>query len=125
MEHAQLTGTIIQAAMVVHSELGPGLLESVYERCLELELTSMGLTVARQVEVPVVYKGKSLGFGFRADLVIHETVIIELKAVDLIKEVHKAQVISYMKLMGVPIGLLINFNSTHLRHGIRRFSNRT
>jgi len=94
MEHAQLTGTIIQAAMVVHSELGPGLLESVYEGCLELELMAMGLTVARQVEVPVVYKGKSLGFGFRADLVVHETVVIELKAVDLIKEVHKAQVIS-------------------------------
>ncbi len=122
MEHSELSGNIIQAAMRVHTELGPGLLESVYESCLEMELNELGLSVAKQVDIPVYYKGKSMGFGFRADLIVEKIIIIELKSVESLQPIHKAQLISYMKLLRLPIGLLINFNTPHLRDGIRRLA---
>jgi GxxExxY protein len=122
MHHSELTGKIIQSSMSVHSELGPGLLESVYESCLEMELNELGLSVAKQVDIPVYYKGKSMGFGFRADLIVEKTIIVELKSVESLQPIHKAQLISYMKLLKLPIGLLINFNTPHLRDGIRRLT---
>jgi GxxExxY protein len=120
MDHSQLTGTIIQAAMRVHTELGPGLLESIYEASLEMELQSVGLTVKRQVEVPVVYKGNDLGIGFRADMIVEGVVVLELKSVETLLQIHKAQLITYLRILNHPVGLLINFNTTHLRDGIKR-----
>lgn len=120
MDHSQLTGTIIQAAFRVHSELGPGLLESIYEASLEMELQSVGLTVNRQVEVPVVYKGNDLGIGFRADMIVDGIIVIELKSVEVLQPIHQAQLITYLKILNLPVGLLINFNTTHLRQGIKR-----
>jgi GxxExxY protein len=120
MEHSQLTSKIIQAAMRVHSELGPGLLESMYEASLEMELHDSGLSVRRQVEVPVIYKGKELGIGFRADMIVEEMVVLELKSVENLLQIHRAQLITYLKILHLPVGLLINFNTTHLRDGIRR-----
>lgn len=122
MEHSELSGSVILAAMRVHTELGPGLLESVYESCLEMELNELGFSVAKQVDIPVYYKGKPMGFGFRADLIVEKTIIVELKSVESLQPIHKAQLISYMKLMRLPIGLLINFNTPHLRDGIRRLA---
>jgi GxxExxY protein len=122
MDHSQLTGTIIQAAFRVHTELGPGLLESIYESCLEMDIKDLGHTVKRQVEVPVIYRGRDVGIGFRADLIIDDIVVIELKSVESLQPIHKAQLISYMKLLRLPIGLLVNFNTPHLRDGIRRLT---
>jgi GxxExxY protein len=124
MEHSLLTGKIIQAAFRVHTELGPGLLESIYESCLEIEIKDLGHSVKRQAEVPVTYRGRDVGIGFRADLIIDDIVVIELKSVESLLPIHKAQLISYLKILNLPIGMLINFNSTHLREGIRRFANR-
>lgn len=85
-----------------------------------MELQSVGLTVNRQVDVPVVYKGKNLGFGFRADMIVNGIIVIELKSVESLLQIHKAQLITYLKILNVPVGLLINFNTTHLRDGIKR-----
>lgn len=120
MEHSELSGNVIRAAMRVHTELGPGLLESIYEASLEMELQSVGLTVKRQVDVPVVYKGNDLGFGFRADMIVNGIIVIELKSVESLLQIHKAQLITYLKILNLPVGLLINFNTTHLRDGIKR-----
>ena len=124
MQLQELTGIIIECAMKVHTELGPGLLESVYEVCLAHELRKRGLRVETQVALPVFYDGERLEAGFRIDLVVEDLVVIEIKAVEGILEVHKAQVISYLRLSGKPVGLLINFNVAHLKEGIRRFNNR-
>ena len=117
----QISKAVITAAMKVHTALGPGLLESAYEICLMHELRHMGLSVQAQVSLPVVYSGVKLDAGYRIDLLVEELVVVELKTVDAILPVHKAQVISYLKLSGKNLGLLINFNVTHLREGIKRF----
>ena len=121
LELRELTDGIINAAMRVHTTLGPGLLESTYEACLAHELRKNGFAVRNQVELPVIYDGVSLDVGYRLDLLVEESVVVELKAVEAILPIHKAQIISYLKLSGNNVGLLINFNVLHLRDGIDRF----
>ncbi len=116
----KITQTVIGAAMAVHRELGPGLLESAYEACLAFELTQRGLAIERQKELPVVYKGLNIKCGYRMDLLVEGQVVVELKAVDKLEPIHEAQLLSYLKLSGCPVGLLINFNVRLLKQGIRR-----
>jgi GxxExxY protein len=116
---------IITAAMKVHTELGPGLLESAYQACLQHELHAAGFRSAGQVGLPVVYRGTKLELGYRMDLLVEDLVIVEIKSVDAISPVHQAQVISYLKLSGKSVGLLMNFNVVHLKDGIKRFVNGT
>jgi GxxExxY protein len=123
MQMNELTGAIIAAAMKVHSALGPGLLESVYERCLIHELNKIGLRTASQIHLPVAYDGLVLDGGYKLDVLVEDIVIVELKAAEMLTPLHSAQLLSYLKLSGKPVGLLINFNSIHLRSGIRRLVN--
>ena len=116
----ELTQRIIGAAIEVHRTLGPGLLESAYEACLAFELGERGLHVARQVALPVVYKDVQIDCGYRVDLLVEDAVVVELKAVEKLRPIHEAQVLSYLKLSGRHVGLLINFNVTLLKDGIRR-----
>ena len=111
--------------MRVHSELGPGLLESTYQACLQYELREKGIRSEAQVGLPVVYRGAKLELGYRMDLLVENLVIVEIKSVEGISPVHQAQVISYLKLSGRSIGLLINFNVVHLKDVIKRFVNGT
>jgi GxxExxY protein len=115
-----LSGRVVHAAYVVHETLGPGLLESVYEVCLAHELGKAGLRVERQVPLPVIYDELKLDAGFRLDLLVERRVVIELKAVEGLLPVHQAQVLTYLKLSGFRLGLLINFNVPVLKEGIRR-----
>jgi GxxExxY protein len=119
----QLTEQIIGAAIEVHREKGPGLLESTYESCLARELSLRNLRFERQVAVPVIYKGTPVDTAFRADLIIENTVLLELKAIETILPVHKAQVLSYIRETGLQIGLLINFHVPKLTDGVHRFIN--
>ena len=121
----EISHAVITAAMRVHSELGPGLLESAYTACLQHELKKAGLNSDAQVGLPVVYDGVKLDLGYRIDLLVEDLVIVELKSVDAIAPVHQAQIISYLKLSGRSLGLLINFNVAHLKDGIKRFVNGT
>jgi len=121
----EISHAVITAAMRVHSELGPGLLESAYTACLQHELKKAGLKADAQVGLPVVYDGVKLDLGYRIDLLVEDLVIVELKSVDAIAPVHQAQIISYLKLSGRSLGLLINFNVAHLKDGIKRFVNGT
>ncbi len=121
MDSHQLTHEIIGAAIEVHRLLGPGLLESAYEECLCHELTLRKLGVQRQVPVPVVYKEVKLECGYRLDLVVKRKVILELKSIEAFSPVHEAIMLTYLRLSGYRIGLLINFNVTILKDGIRRF----
>lgn len=115
-----LSREIIGAAIEVHKELGPGLLECVYELCLTKELQNRGLQVQSQVSVPLYYKGEKLDKEFRIDLLIENKVIVELKAVDELKDIHEVQLVTYLKLTNMRLGLLINFNVPILYKGIRR-----
>lgn len=115
-----ITEAIIGAAMKVRTALGPGLLENAYEMCLVHELHKSGMQVERQVELPVTYDGVKIDVGYRLDLLVEDTVIVELKCVEQFTDVHKAQLLSYLKLSGRNVGLLINFHVSHLRNGIRR-----
>lgn len=119
----EITEVIIGAAIEVHRHLGPGLLESVYEAALAFEIAERGLPVDRQKALPLMYKGLRFEEGYRIDLVVAEEVIVELKCVDAILPIHEAQVISYLKLTGRKVALLINFKVPVLKHGIKRFSN--
>jgi GxxExxY protein len=119
-----LTGEIIRCALAVHSALGPGLLESAYEACLAYELRAAGLAVQTQVALPVQYREVRLDVGYRIDLLVENAVIVELKAVDHVLPIHKAQLLSYLKLRDCRVGLLINFNVPHLREGITRMVNK-
>lgn len=119
----EVSGEIVDAAITVHRELGPGLLESAYEACLFFELTSRGFKVERQKQLPIVYKGNVVDVGYRMDLLVEDSVIVELKAVDQIKPIDKAQLLSYLKLSKKEIGLLINFNVELLKQGITRLAN--
>lgn len=123
LEHRELTEQIIAAALDVHTALGPGMLESAYEACLAYELESRDLFVQRQPAIPLVYKGVRIETGYRLDLVVERTVVLELKAVDELNRVHEAQLLSYLRASGYPVGLLINFHAWQLRQGIRRFAN--
>ena len=116
----QITHAVIAAAMTVHSTLGPGLLESAYQACLAHEIRSRGIEVASEVPLPVVYQGKKLEVGYRIDPVVEGRVVIEVKSVETIHPIHEAQILSYMRLSGFSVGLLINFNVLHLRDGIKR-----
>ena len=116
----ELTDAIIGAAMEVHRVLGPGLLESTYEMCLCRELSLRGIPFERQAPIPVEYKGVKLDCGYRADLVVDGTILVEIKAIDSLLPIHEAQLLSYLKLGGWKIGLLINFNVELLKHGLRR-----
>ncbi|HVC53411.1 MAG TPA: GxxExxY protein [Stellaceae bacterium] len=117
-----LTEKIIGFAIEVHRQLGPGLLESAYEECLCHELSQDGLAFKRQVPLPVVYKSVRLDCGYRLDIVVENKAIIELKAVDRLMPIHEAQLITYLKLSGIPTGLLLNFHTAVLREGIRRLT---
>ncbi len=117
-----LTDKVIAAAIEVHKELGPGLLESAYEKALALELADRVINFKRQVDITTTYKGRDLGCGFRADLIIEESLLIELKTVDRICDLHIAQVITYLKFLGFKRGLLINFHERLLKTGIKRIS---
>jgi GxxExxY protein len=117
----KVSHAVITAAMRVHTELGPGLLESAYTACLQYELRSEGYTCLTQVGLPVVYRGVKLEVGYRMDLLVEDLVIVEIKSVEAVSPVHHAQLISYLKLSGKAIGLLINFNVVHLKDGIKRF----
>lgn len=119
----QLTHEIIGAAIEVHRQLGPGLLESIYEECLLAELTQRGLETINQYPIPVIYKGKQLNCLYRCDLLVQNTVIVELKTVEKIAEIHKAQLLTYLKVTGLRYGLLLNFNVPTMRQGIVRMLN--
>lgn len=119
-EYEQIGEEIAHAAFEVHSELGPGLLESVYETCLFEELSSQNLKVERQVMLPVIFKGKVLDKQFCIDLLVENSVIIELKAVESLLPVHEVQLVTYMKLAGMKLGYLINFNVPLIKQGIKR-----
>lgn len=121
MEINKITETIIGCAIEVHKDLGPGLLESAYEECLFFEIKKAGLKVERQIAVPVVYKEIKLECGYRIDLLVENIVIVELKTADAFNIVHEAQILTYMKFANKPIGLLINFNVTMLKNGIKRY----
>lgn len=114
---------IVDAAFQIHKETGPGLLESVYEAILTDELERRGFRVERQKSIPIVYKGRILEEGFRADLVVNGKVIVELKSVEAVQDVHKKQLLTYLKLSGLKLGLLINFGEALIKNGITRVVN--
>lgn len=118
--HEELTDRIIGCGIRVHESFGPGLLESIYKSCLVIELKEAGLVLDTTRRIPLVYRGHDIGAHFCPDIIIENTVIIELKAVDAIAPVHRAQLITYLKLTGLPVGLLMNFNVELLRSGVRR-----
>lgn len=119
----RITEDIIGAAIEVHREIGPGLLESAYEACLAFELSERKRKVSRQVPLPLVYKEVKLDCGYRLDLLVDDLVIVELKSVDVLNDVHKAQLLSYLKISGLNVGLLVNFNVKMLKQGIVRVVN--
>ena len=119
-----LTDEIIGAAVRVHREVGPGLLESAYEACVTFELTDRGLSLERQKALPLVYRGRTLDCGYRIDLLVEGLVVVEIKAVERVDRVHRAQVLSYLRLSGCKVGLLINFNvKLVVKEGLSRIVN--
>jgi GxxExxY protein len=121
---SEITGSIIGAAIEVHRALGPGLPESTYETCLAYEITERGLMVEAQKPLPLVYKSVHLDCGYRLDLLVENVVIVEIKSVDALLSIHTAQLLSYLKLTNLQVGLLINFNVEILKNGVRRIVNR-
>lgn len=119
-ETEQTARHVVDAAVKVHSALGPGLLESVYEKCLGIELEKRGLVFERQVSVPIVYEGIAVGPGLRLDVIANNCVIVELKSVEKLLPVHEAQILSYLKLSRMRLGLLLNFTVALMKQGIRR-----
>lgn len=117
-----LTAKIIGCAIEIHRNLGPGLLESAYERCLSFELDTCGIPYKNQVTTPYTYKGIELGSVYRIDFLVEGTVILELKSVEQVLQIHEAQLLTYMRLAKIPVGLLINFNVPIIKRGIKRFS---
>ena len=124
MEINDITGNIVDSAIKVHKALGPGLLESAYEACLAHELRKRERKVLTQVGLPVIYDGVKLDVGYRLDMLVEDSVIVELKAVETILPIHEAQLLSYLKLSGLKVGLLINFHVPILTQGIKRMVNR-
>lgn len=123
MNENELSGIVIGAAIEVHKKLGPGLLESAYEACLRRELAQRGLEVKQQVGLPLIYKDVVCDIGYRVDLLVENKVIIEIKSVECLTDVHFAQVLTYLKLRGCKLGLLINFNVARLKDGLKRIVN--
>jgi len=124
MDLNSLSSQVLKAAITVHKELGPGLLESVYQACMVIELEGMGLKVKSQVPCPISYRGQQItDQGFRLDLLVEDVVIVELKSVEKVEAVHKKQLLTYLRLAGKPVGLLINFNEPLLRDGFTRIIN--
>lgn len=123
MEANEITSQILAAAFKVHTAIGPGVLESVYQTCLHHELRKAGLRVEAQVTVPVHYDGLHLESGYRIDLLVEYMIIVELKCVDALLPIHKAQLLTYLKLANKPLGLLLNFDVVHMREGVRRIIN--
>jgi GxxExxY protein len=123
MDINKLTGEIISAAIEVHKALGPGLLESTYEECLCRELKLRDIPYERQKEIPVEYKGLRLDCGYRIDLIVAGRVVLEIKACETLQRIHEAQLLTYLKLTGLKVGLLINFNVPVLKEGIKRLAN--
>ena len=114
---------IVASAMTVHSALGPGLLESAYEFCLAHELSKRGLDVRKQVSIPIVYDELTIENGYRIDLLANDLVVVELKAIEAVTPVHRAQLLSYLRLGGFKLGYLLNFNVAHMRDGVMRLVN--
>lgn len=119
----ETTGAIIDASIKIHKTLGPGLFESVYEEVLAYELKKQGFLVERQVAIPVRYEGLTMEVGFKADLIVDKEVIVEIKSVEALKPVFKKQVLTYLRLTGYKIGLLINFNEELVKNGVTRLIN--
>lgn len=118
---SDLTWRVIGMAIEVHRQLGPGLFESVYEECLCFELEQAGIGFRRQVPIPMVYKDRKLDAGFRVDVMLQRELLLEIKSVECLAPVHEAQVLTYLRLSGCRIGLLVNFNTLRLKDGLRRF----
>ena len=119
----QLTSEIIDAAIEVHRHLGPGLLESTYEECMAFELQQRNLTLERQLELPIMYKGIKLDQNYRIDLLVNNQAVVELKSVNKLEPIHNAQLLTYLKLSGKRYGLLLNFNVPLMKQGIKRLLN--
>lgn len=119
-----LSGIIIGCAMRVHTALGPGLLESAYEQCLDYELKKKGFNVGKQIPIPLVYEKVELNCAYRLDLIVENKVIIEVKSVESLKPIHSVQLLTYLKLKECKLGLLLNFNVLHLKEGIKRVANK-
>ena len=123
MESKKLTQKIIGAAIEVHRTLGPGLLESAYQECLLFELKSLGLKVEKEKTLPIIYKNIKLDHGYRIDLLVENKIVLELKTVECLTDVHTAQILTYLKLGNYPLGLLINFHTKLLKNGLKRYIN--
>lgn len=123
MTENEIAKIIVDCCFKVHSELGPGLLESVYEEILSYKLIERGLSIERQKGIPVVYENLKMELGFRADIIVENKVIIELKSIDALAPVHSKQLLTYLKLTGLKLGLLINFNEALIKDGIKRIVN--
>jgi GxxExxY protein len=124
MHENDIATIIVDTAFRIHSDLGPGLFETVYERIMEVELSKRGLSAIRQKPIPIVYRGVHFGAGFRCDLLVGDKVIVEIKSIDAIHPVHKKQVLTYLKFADKRLGLLINFNVALIKNGITRLVNR-
>jgi GxxExxY protein len=111
---------VLDNSFKVHTELGPGLLESAYEECLYYELLQLGMKVEKQKPLPLIYKEVKLDAGYRVDLLVENSVIVEVKSIDALADIHLAQILTYLKLSGCKLGLLVNFNVSHLKNGIKR-----
>jgi GxxExxY protein len=123
MNENEIATLLLDAAFTIHRHLGPGLLESVYKECLFQEAKIHGLEMAREIPVPLIYKNVRMETGFRADLMAEKKVIVEVKSIEAIADIHKAQLLTYLKLSGIKLGILINFNVPLLKEGIRRMVN--
>lgn len=123
MTENELSNIVIGEAIYVHKTLGPGLLESVYEECLCYKLIQKGISIQRQKPIPLVFEGIKLECGFRCDIIVDEKLILEIKAVEALNDLHLAQVLTYLKLTDKRLGLLINFNTTILKNGLKRVVN--
>jgi GxxExxY protein len=123
MKENEITHAVIKAAIEVHKNLGPGLLESSYKECLYYELIQAGLNVRKEVNLPLIYKEVNLDCGYRIDLLVENKVILEIKSVEALNDIHLAQVLTYMKIYGGKVGLLMNFNVTRMIRGIKRVVN--
>jgi GxxExxY protein len=123
MNENEISKVIVDSCYKIHSSLGPGLLESVYEEVLNFELKKRGLNVVRQKGIPLIYEDVKLDLGFRTDMIVENKVIIEIKSVELIAPVHLKQVLTYLKLTGIKLGILVNFNTSLIKYGIQRVVN--
>jgi len=123
MNENVISNIIIGCAIEVHKQLGPGLLESTYETCLIYELRQKGLQILQQKALPIIYKGRKLDAGYRIDILAEQKVIVEVKSIDMLADIHVAQILTYLRLKELKLGLLINFNSVLLKNGIRRVVN--